>query len=116
MSLARAAPPHHTASEARPELAGTMTSPNSADLTPTLRAQTPITQTAEEAVVSAPDSTAPSVIWLLVMPAVPIVGGTLIYFSRRWFGGEQQECRLVAHIAPQPSAPPEETPQDDESS
>lgn len=44
-------------------------------------------------------SEAPSVVWLIVMPAIPLVGGTLIYLSRRLFGKQGGECRLITTTA-----------------
>jgi len=58
---------------------------------------------------------APSVIWLIVMPAVPLVGGTGIYLSRRLFGGKGGECRLIAEVTPPAQTPTEEpVPREDE--
>jgi hypothetical protein len=36
---------------------------------------------------------APSVAWLIVMPAIPIVGGALIYLRRRFLSSEAPEDR-----------------------
>ncbi|RZM75257.1 hypothetical protein [Leptolyngbya iicbica] len=44
---------------------------------------------------------APSVVWLIAMPAVPILGGAFIYLSRRLLGQPNGECRLVTQ-APLP--------------
>jgi hypothetical protein len=35
-------------------------------------------------------SEAPSVLWLIVMPAIPIAGAGLIYTKRRWFSAQEQ--------------------------
>jgi hypothetical protein len=55
---------------------------------------------------------APSVAWLIAMPAVPIVGGAAIYLSRRLLGQPNGECRLVTQ-APLPEQNPPE-PMDSE--
>lgn len=38
---------------------------------------------------------APSVVWLIVMPAIPIVGGAFIYISRRLWGRKPLETRAL---------------------
>ncbi|WP_204137709.1 hypothetical protein [Halomicronema sp. CCY15110] len=51
---------------------------------------------------------APSVVWLIVMPAVPLVGGAFIYLSRRLLGRPNGECRLVTQAPlPEPMDSPE---------
>jgi hypothetical protein len=42
---------------------------------------------------------APSVVWLIVMPAIPIVGGAFIYVSRRLWGRKPLEKRSL-HKSP----------------
>lgn len=56
-----------------------------------------------------PQIEAPSFIWLIVMPAIPIVGGALIYLSRRWLGPDagEVESRTMG-----PPPPPETLPVD----
>jgi hypothetical protein len=56
---------------------------------------------AKEAIPIAPADTtaAPSVLWLIVMPAIPLVGGGLIYFKRAWTVSQSATC------PPPPGAP-----------
>ncbi|MEM6433637.1 MAG: hypothetical protein AAF773_07255 [Cyanobacteria bacterium P01_D01_bin.115] len=59
---------------------------------------------------SAPPPAAPSVAWLIVMPSVPILGGTWIYFTRRLFGTGKvmntERRSLEARPEPSPYEPP----------
>jgi hypothetical protein len=48
---------------------------------------------------------APSVLWLIVMPAIPILGGGFIYFKRAWMADEDESCPSSSPAAG-PSAPP----------
>ncbi|MGF1460382.1 MAG: hypothetical protein ACFBSG_15315 [Leptolyngbyaceae cyanobacterium] len=58
---------------------------------------------------------APSVLWLIAMPAVPLFGGVLVYLSRRLRGQTAGECRLVAEIDPPPKCPTEQAEGDADS-
>lgn len=57
---------------------------------------------------------APSPWWLVVMPAIPIMGGGLIYTKRRFFGSglERQECSSSVS-SPQPDASSPQSQSDD---
>jgi len=61
----------------------------------------PANVSAEVTGETASPTEAPAVAWLIAMPAVPIVGGALIYLSRRLLGQPNGECRLVTQ-APLP--------------
>ena len=47
---------------------------------------------------------APSVVWLIVMPAIPILGGAFIYITRCLFGADEIESRHLSSTTP--SLPP----------
>ena len=68
----------------------------------------------ESAPESAPESAtdapaAPSRVWLIVMPAVPIVGGFLICLSRRLLGKAHGESRLITHMTTPEASSPEDS-------
>ena len=76
---------------------------------PTLVTASPSTSVSESQLVTDTQIEAPSVIWLIAMPAVPIIGGVFIYLSRRFLGKAHGESRLMTHAAAPDEAPSEDS-------
>lgn len=106
--LQSSATPGQTATQPQPLAAGVIPRPAQ----PTRMTASPITSVSESELATDTQPPAPSVIWLIVMPAVPIVGGALIYLSRRLLGKASGESRLLTHapiadpVKPQDVDPP----------
>ncbi|MEM6520153.1 MAG: hypothetical protein AAF892_12855 [Cyanobacteria bacterium P01_D01_bin.71] len=83
------------------------------EATTTLLAPVPADSAAEPPPKSDAVIAAPSRLWLIAMPAVPVVGGLLIYCLRKLSGKPQGDCQLVTYVAPPPSAPDDPPSSDD---
>ncbi len=89
-----------------------VTAPASTSVVITTPCPLPVEQATDDGISESevhPDaeSEAPSVVWLIVMPAVPVVGGGLIYLSRRLLGKPSGECRLITQAPPKQPLPPD---------
>ncbi|NEQ42771.1 MAG: hypothetical protein F6K00_04080 [Leptolyngbya sp. SIOISBB] len=104
------AAPGQLAIQTKPLAAGLIAKP----VQPTRMIAAPITTVSESELATDAQPPAPSVVWLIVMPAVPIVGGALIYLSRRLLGKASGESRLLTHAPiPEPVKPQDADPPKD---